>query len=122
MVLALPRGTARQRSRRLEIRAAAYFQFGVGDFRNSLSGSYGRAREAAEPSGPTFGTCLFVWAKNWVLRAQQVPKQAQRALYRVGLSSVDHWGRGASYSRGCKVLVIEYFTPTLGRSNNYLEV
>ena len=35
-----------------------------------------RAREAAEPSGPTFGAHLFVCANNWVLRAQQIPKRA----------------------------------------------
>ena len=35
------------------------------------------------PQNPLFGTRLFVCAKKWVLGARQVPKQAQRALYRL---------------------------------------
>ena len=35
-----PRGTARQRSRRLESQAVKYFQFPGGEFRNSSSGSH----------------------------------------------------------------------------------
>ena len=45
MVLALPRGTSRWRSRRLESRAAAYFQLRGGAFRPLTSGSYVGARK-----------------------------------------------------------------------------
>ena len=38
------------------------------------------------PQDPFFDTRLFVCAKNWVLRAQQIPKQAQRTLDRVGFA------------------------------------
>ena len=36
------------------------------------------------PQDPLFGTHLFVCAKNWALRAQQITKRAQRTLGRVG--------------------------------------
>ena len=34
-------------------------------------GPYGRAREAAVPEDPLFGTRLFVCAKNWILRCSR---------------------------------------------------